>query len=221
MCGAAVFQKAPEITSALRRSIKASGKRQAQFVASGIAFAAFRHQAKGINMSQNASFIQDGENARNRSSDRPAAADQPDRLQAQGSEHAGEREQGSGGSGADSERPRWGGQEEDWSGGGAHSSPWGGGDRSDFPSQSTPVPPSAPDDFEESYGKDQDAGLAGHEEFDPEYYQWRAGHMRAIDEEYRLWRKENSGEQRFSDEFNQWRAKRAQSANVVPEDGEA
>jgi hypothetical protein len=45
-----------------------------------------------------------------------------------------------------------------------------------------------------------------HDEFDPDYQQWRAAHLDSLDGDYRRWREERRT--RFADEFERWRRER-------------
>jgi len=69
--------------------------------------------------------------------------------------------------------------------------------------------------YESGYGSGGYEGEWGsqrggpHEEFDPDYQQWRREQMRTLDEDYRNWRQDRY--KKFSDEFGQWRSSRPRS----------
>lgn len=54
------------------------------------------------------------------------------------------------------------------------------------------------------YGQHQ--GRPQHEQFDPDYHQWRADQLRSLDNDYRQWRDERY--KKFSEEFDSWRKNR-------------
>ncbi len=70
-----------------------------------------------------------------------------------------------------------------------------------------------PDQSPRHGGGDEPRGQSsGDEEFDPDYYQWRSGQMRALDDDYRTWRREDHSK-KFSVEFETWRDARQKSGS--------
>jgi hypothetical protein len=59
--------------------------------------------------------------------------------------------------------------------------------------------------YEGRYAKGGRQG-APHDEFDPEYQQWRAAHLDSLDADYRRWREVRRA--KFADEFDRWRRQR-------------